>query len=94
MKFISFIVDSTCSLQFERVGCFRDNHESPRPLGDYVLNDRDPTATESYSGQSIDWQNWDVYLPEFACRCAKKAQEKGATYFGLQYYGRVNYWYL
>ena len=40
-----------------------------------------------YSGQSIDWRNWDVYLPEFVCRCAKLAKLKGHSTFGVQYYG-------
>lgn len=40
-----------------------------------------------YSGQSIDWRNWDVYMPKFVCRCAELAKEKGHNTFGVQYYG-------
>ncbi|KAK3726389.1 hypothetical protein QZH41_016254, partial [Actinostola sp. cb2023] len=86
-NFVFQIVDISCSLEIERVGCYRDNHNSnARPLANYVLNDRDPTHA-SYSGQSIDWVNYDVYLPQLACRCAKKAKENGGKYFGLQFYG-------
>lgn len=42
---------------------------------------------EIYSGQSIDWRNWDVYMPKFVCRCAKEAKQNGHNTFGVQYYG-------
>lgn len=80
------IVDTTCSLQYEKVGCFRDRHRNPRPLPNYLMNDRD-VFHKKFSGKLIDWKNWDTYLPDLACRCAKKAQEKGMTFFGLQFYG-------
>ena len=41
-------------------------------------------------GQSIDWWNYDVFLPMFACECAKKTVEKGYNTFGLEYYGTLN----
>lgn len=51
-----------------------------------MMTDREPRL-KIYSGQSIDWRNWDVYLPEFVCRCAKLAKLKGHSTFGVQYYG-------
>ncbi|XP_078346505.1 uncharacterized protein LOC144631811 [Oculina patagonica] len=80
------IVDTTCSLPYEKVGCFRDLRRSQRPLPTYLMNDRD-VFHEHFSGKLIDWKNWDVYLPDLACRCAKKAHERGMTFFGLQFYG-------
>ena len=29
-----------------------------------------------------------MYVPDLACRCAKKAKAKGWTFFGLQFYGK------
>lgn len=80
------LVDTKCSLPYEKVGCFQDRHRSPRPLPSYLMNDRD-VFHENFSGKRIDWKNWDVYVPDLACRCAKIAQEKGMTFFGLQFYG-------
>jgi len=50
------------------------------------MNDRD-VFHDTFSGKLIDWKNWDVYVPDLACRCAKKAMENGWTFFGLQFYG-------
>lgn len=81
-------VDNSCPLvAFEKIGCFKDNHiVSARPLPEYLTNDRDPKIA-TFSGQRIDWRNWDVYIPDFACRCALKAKEKNYTFFGMQFYG-------
>lgn len=77
-----------CDLQVEAIGCYADKHiKSHRPLPGYVLTDRDPTLKEIYSGHSIDWRNWDVYMPEFICRCAKKAKAMNKATFAVQYYG-------
>ncbi|CAB4023145.1 Hypothetical predicted protein [Paramuricea clavata] len=57
-----------------------------RPLNEYILTDRDSTHPVS-SGRSIDWNNFDTYLPDLACRCAMKTVEKGWNTFGVQYYG-------
>ena len=76
-----------CDEQFERVGCFRDNQIAPRPLPDYIMTDRQENLV-IYSGQRIDWRNWDAYMPQFVCRCAKKAKEKGHIAFGVQFYGK------
>lgn len=81
------IEQERCEVEFERVGCYRDNHFSnARPLSRYALNDRDPHHPR-FSGKLIDWRSWDVYVPDFACRCAKKARELGSNFFGLQFYG-------
>lgn len=75
-----------CDVEIERIGCFKDNQKAPRPLPDYIMTDREAKLS-IYSGQSIDWRNWDVYLPNFVCRCAQSAKEKGHDTFGVQYYG-------
>ena len=75
-----------CSVRFERIGCFNDKKNSPRLLPSYLLNDRDKQL-ESFSGQLIDWENWYEHLPDFVCRCAKRALEKGWRLFGIQFWG-------
>jgi len=81
-----FELVSDCDLDFERIGCFKDNKQNPRPLPDYIMTDRQKNL-KIYSGQSIDWRNWDVYMPQFVCRCAKLAKEKRHNTFGVQFYG-------
>ena len=80
-----FSSEPDCDLDIERIGCFKDRKE-PRLLPEYIMTDREKKLA-IYSGQSIDWRNWDVYLPGFVCRCAKAAKERGYNTFGVQYYG-------
>ena len=80
------IVLDFCSVRFERIGCFNDKKDSPRLLPSYMLNDRDEHL-QSFSGQLIDWENWYEHLPDFVCRCAKRALEKGWRLFGIQFWG-------
>ncbi|KAJ7340116.1 hypothetical protein OS493_002842 [Desmophyllum pertusum] len=79
-------LETDCALGFEWIGCFKDDKKDPRPLPDYIMTDRE-RRLKIYSGQSIDWRNWDVYLPQFVCRCATLAKEKGHDTFSVQYYG-------
>ena len=81
-----FSLEPDCDIDIERIGCFKDNKKKPRPLPDYIMTDREKKLG-IYSGQSIDWRNWDVYLPKFVCRCAEIARTKGHDTFGVQYYG-------
>ena len=39
----------------------------------------------------MDWEHFEAYLRDLACRCAQKAEEKEYRIFGLQYYGKVFY---
>jgi len=82
------IVDTSCpKVSFRKVGCFNDKHEvNNRPLPDYLFNDRDITIP-NFSGHRIDWRNWDIHVPKFACRCAEAAKNHNATFFGMQFYG-------
>ncbi|KAL9985033.1 hypothetical protein ACROYT_G007389 [Oculina patagonica] len=75
-----------CSVKFARVGCYRDSLINPRPIPELLMTDRDPTS-HAYSGKPVDWKNWNEYLPDLVCRCAKKTRDKGYNVFGLQFYG-------
>jgi len=82
-----FRIVQDCDIPIESVGCFSDKHiAGSRPLNGYRLTDRDPSLS-IYSGHSIDWRNWDVYMPEFVCRCAKKAKALNKATFSVQHYG-------
>ncbi len=70
------------------VGCYKDL-KNVLPLPELILTDRDPSS-RAYSGQTIDWNNWDTYMPDFICRCAEKANEMKRTIFGLENYGKVS----
>ena len=82
-------MDTSCpGISFEKVGCYKDAHkQAQRPLPDYLFNDRD-SSIQTWSGKWIDWRNWDVYVPQFACRCAHAAKAKNFTHFGMQFYGK------
>ena len=60
-----------------------------RALPNYIYQERDKTLKKNYGGRKIEWYNWNMYYPGFACRCAQKAKELGYDIFGLQFYGNV-----
>ena len=76
-----------CDVEYDRLGCYYDRHQNPRPLPKYILTERQKNLAISTGGE-IDWRHYDVYLPRFTCKCAKKALEKGYSTFGIQYYGK------
>ncbi|XP_031569120.1 uncharacterized protein LOC116303679 [Actinia tenebrosa] len=84
-NFVYKLVQPSCSIQIERVGCFKDDMIPPRPLPEYILSERDPTAP-SYNGTDIDWINWNSYMPGFICRCAMLARKYGYTVFSIQFF--------
>ncbi|XP_078379184.1 uncharacterized protein LOC144662280 isoform X2 [Oculina patagonica] len=80
------VAEPTCNVKYQKLGCFKDTAKKPRLLEKLILTDRDPKS-RVFSNVSVDWGNWDSYMPSLACRCAKKAAENKYTYFGLQHYG-------
>ncbi|XP_031574004.1 uncharacterized protein LOC116307825 isoform X2 [Actinia tenebrosa] len=78
--------EATCDIPYEKLGCYKDSQQQPRPMNELILTDRDPTDPV-YSGKTIDWGNWNTYLIDLVCRCARKAAEKKYNYFGIQYFG-------
>lgn len=85
---MSNLVESGCGcrVQFKPVGCRKDKGHD-RTLPEMLINERDRYSSH-YKGIDVDWHNWDLYLPQFTCRCAQAAMEKGYKYFGLQFWGR------
>ena len=59
----------------------------PRPLPKLLFTDRD-SATKKFSGKSVDWQDWNSYINDLVCRCAKEAKVRNYAYFSIQFYGK------
>lgn len=76
----------TCDVKYSKVGCFHDRSGSARTLEHLLFQDRDKHGPQ-FSGKLIDWNHWEDYMKDLACRCAKKAQLRGYVHFGLQFYG-------
>ena len=75
-----------CPVKYKKLGCFKDDMKNPRPFPILLFTDRDPSSPV-YSNKQIDWTNWDTYIKDLVCRCAKAAEEKRFSHFGLQLYG-------
>ncbi|XP_048581714.1 uncharacterized protein LOC5511228 isoform X2 [Nematostella vectensis] len=75
-----------CDVRYKSVGCYRDLHLTPRPMPELLLTDVDK-ASNMYTGVQMDDQQLPTYLPDLVCRCAKMANLKGYSHFGLQDYG-------
>ena len=75
-----------CPVSFIRIGCFKDNQKSPRPLPELLFTDKDKKSN-LYSGKSVNFEDYDSYGLELICRCAKKALASSRAVFGLQNYG-------
>lgn len=77
---------TACLATYTKVGCFKDDMRSPRPLPELLFTDRDPSAAK-YSKIPIDWKNWNFYIKDLVCRCAKEAKLRNFAYFSIQFYG-------
>jgi len=70
----------------EPIGCFADDLHPPRPVPNYIMNERDYTA-KGWNKHLIDWKNWVTYSPQMICRCAEAAKQGGYNYFAIQFWG-------
>ena len=88
-NFIYEIETYECEVHFEKMSCYNDYSWTARHGNQLVLTARHKSTTkpESFYGQYIDWFNFDIFLPKFACECAKKVVEAGHNTFGMQFYG-------
>lgn len=79
--------DYSCSVKHVKAGCFNDKTKpSLRAMSELLFQDRSDKG-KSFSGQKVDWNNWNTYLPDLVCRCAVAAVNRGYTFFGIQFYG-------
>lgn len=56
-------------------------------MSDVLFTDRD-TSSKFWSGIKYAFQEFNNYLPDLACRCAKATKVNGYVAFGLQNYGK------
>lgn len=83
-----FVTVTACPAIYTKIGCFRDDMRSPRPLPELLITDKDPSIKAKYSNIPIDWNNWDTYMTDLVCRCAKEAKVRNYAFFSIQYYGK------
>lgn len=77
---------SDCEVAVKKIGCFNDDLLPLRTLPELLMTDRDPLSPR-FSGKLVDWTNWNVYISDVVCRCAKKAKKEDYKLFGIQFYG-------
>ncbi|XP_068700145.1 uncharacterized protein [Montipora foliosa] len=75
-----------CDVPIRPLGCFQDRKTSVRPLPELIFTDNDPESIV-YSGITLEEDDWEQYMPELVCRCAKAVSLKNYTHFGIQGYG-------
>lgn len=73
-------------VNFQRVGCYKEKTAESQPLSDLLFTDRKSTSSK-WSGVKYAYQEFNGYLPDLACRCAKATKVKGYKVFGLTHYG-------
>ncbi|XP_031556840.1 uncharacterized protein LOC116293538 isoform X2 [Actinia tenebrosa] len=72
-----------CDVRFKPIGCYRDNLANDRPMPELLMSDVDSTSLK-YNDNPMDYKRWNDYLPNLVCRCARAANRKGYSHFGLQ----------
>lgn len=73
-------------VSFQRIGCYKEKIQKGRPLSDLLFTDR-KSSSSKWSGLKYAYQEFNAYLPDLACRCAKATKVKGYAVFGLTNYG-------
>jgi len=74
-------------VNFQRIGCYMEKTQKGRPLSDLVFTDL-KSSSSKWSGLKYAYQEFNAYLPDLACRCAKATKVKGYAVFGLTNYGK------
>ncbi|XP_031557756.1 uncharacterized protein LOC116294312 [Actinia tenebrosa] len=78
---------SSCKYaKITKIGCYSDHMDTPRPLPELVLSNRDPSSGV-FDGHIFDWEKPVQSMQDLACRCARKVLQKNYTHFSLQFFG-------
>eukprot|EP00795_Rhopilema_esculentum_P016532 gene16532-7955_t len=83
------VADKQCNETYLPIGCFYDHQVSPRPMPDLILTDRDPNHA-NFSGTEMDLSNWNTYIKDVVCRCARRARSLNLPLFSIQFYGECH----
>lgn len=73
--------EESCSVEYSKVGCFKDDLRVPRPLVQHLFTDG------TVNGHEIQWGKWDEYMPDLVCRCAESADNESFNFFGINNFG-------
>ncbi|XP_057304151.1 uncharacterized protein LOC130641387 isoform X2 [Hydractinia symbiolongicarpus] len=76
-----------CNIPYKRLGCFKDLGQDPRPMPEMLFTDRNPDS-KLYSGKPVHGLDFQGYVTDLICRCAKSALEKKYTHFSIQDFGQ------
>jgi len=75
-----------CKQRFKKIGCFKRTRHYTHIMPDLIINDRDVTHA-NYSGNPINWTDYQGSLSSLACRCSTKAKIGGYQFFSIGFYG-------
>ena len=93
LRICFFLQGQRCpGVSFQRIGCYKEKTQKGRPLSDLLFTDR-KSSSSKWSGLKYAYQEFNAYLPDLACRCAKATKVKGYAVFGLTNYGNNEYWF-
>nr|XP_058963214.1 mucin-2-like [Pocillopora verrucosa] len=77
----SFYVEG---IEYNKLGCYRDNWQEVRPLAELLFTDRNETSPR-YSGKKYIRKNFSrLYLDDLIQRCASQSKKLGYQVFGIE----------
>ncbi|RMX40186.1 hypothetical protein pdam_00016639, partial [Pocillopora damicornis] len=80
-------MQSNRSIEYNKLGCYRDNWQEVRPLAELLFTDRNETSPR-YSGKKYIRKNFNrLYLDDLIQRCASQSKKLGYQVFGIENFG-------
>ena len=82
--------DAKCEISYEAVGCHGED-PSNRAFTKELLNEVKPYSP-AFNGVIMEFgDSWEQGFIKFLCRCARAAQLKGYTMFGVHDHGNLKF---
>lgn len=66
-----------CNIEYQKLGCFVDKQPKTSTLA----------LPEKMLNEVVNWDQWNVWLPDFVCRCANLVYENNYNVFGIHLFG-------
>lgn len=66
-----------CNIEYQKLGCFVDKQPKTSTLA----------LPEKMLKEVVNWDQWNVWLPDFVCRCANLVYENNYNVFGIHLFG-------
>ena len=77
----------SAGIEYNRLGCYRDNWQEVRPLAELLFTDRNETSPR-YSGKKYIRKNFNrLYLDDLIQRCASQSKKLSYQVFGIENFG-------